>query len=178
MIRTNLKYLTISFELAALLLVGCGGSSDDDAIRGAIVTDVRVDPDSVRLGDDIKIQVDFNPTEFLGSSTSSSSIEASTVVVRLPPGVDYVTGSSQFDGSDVGGFRDRGPNHVELCEDGTRVLTYQFTSGEQTDNENKIKLVARAYEGSGTVYFDAEANDDIFDSCRIRGDDYDTLEIF
>lgn len=158
-----------------LFLASCGGDSSNSQI--AFVTDVRVDPASVRLNQEIGIQVDFEPSQSADFSSDSASLQSSTVVIRLPEGVDYVTGSSQFDGSDVGGFRDRGPNRVDICGDGTRVLSYFFSSGELTDNENKIRLSAVAFQGSGTVTIDAEADDSITIPCGILPQDFDTLVI-
>ncbi|MFN8393018.1 MAG: hypothetical protein U0136_22175 [Bdellovibrionota bacterium] len=160
-----------------VLVAGCGGSSD--SFQRAFVTDVRVDPDQVRVGEEISVRVDFDPSQSETQSGSdgetTTSLEDSTVVIRLPEGVDYVTGSSEFDGSDVGGFRTRGPNHVEICSDGSRALTYQFTAGEQTDNENSIRLTAKAFENVGTVTFGAEADDFIADACSVGIEDTDQL---
>lgn len=161
---------------AVVILSGCGG--DDDSIfdsgsgfTQARVTDVRVDPEAVVLNQEIGIQVDFTPADF------DSSLEATTVALKLPPGVQYVTGSSDFDGSDVGGFRSRGPNRVESCIDGTTALTYDFSSGEMTDNENKIRLSAVAVAGRGNVFFIAEAAANLGDSCAILGEDADNIVI-
>ena len=164
------------FALPVLMAsTGCGGDSSDSQV--AFVTDVRVDPASVRLNEQIGIQVDVEPSQTGSSVSDNTSLDPSTVVVRLPQGVDYVAGSSQFDGSDVGGFRDRGPNRVDICGDGTRVLSYFFSAGELTDNENKIRLAATAFQGSGTVTIDAEADDSITVPCGILAQDFDTLII-
>ncbi len=165
--------LIAAFASACLPFVsGCGGDDDFfDFFTPAQVTDVRVDPASVRVGEQIAIQVDFDPSQF-----DSDDLEPSTVVLRLPVGVNYVNGSSEFDGSDVSGFRSRGPNRIDGCGDGTTVLSYFFDAGEQTDFENKIRLAAVATTAAvGEVLFEAEADSGIATPCGIFRQDSDNL---
>lgn len=171
------KYLRFSLVLAFNAFLACGGGPSED-FEPAVVTDLRVDPESVRVGDPISIQVHFEPSRVVtvdSDGDSSEKLRDSVVVLRIPRGIDYVTGSSDFDGSDVHGFRERGPNKVEICADGTRALTYSFSDGELTDIENRIRLSATAFEANGTLSFIAEAANSISIPCDISAEDLDII---
>lgn len=159
----------------SLLSLSCGGSGNQSLV--GFVTDVRVDPESVRLNELASVRVDFDSSQTANVSGDSSSVSATEVVLKIPPGVDYVVDTSEFDGSDVGGYRKRNPNRVEICSDGTRALTYSFSAGELTDNENSIRLYVKPYEGQGEVIFFALADDFISIPCNIFSEDFDKLLI-
>lgn len=168
--KTSLIFLLSIFSLS------CGGDNQDQV---GFVTDTRVDPQSVNLNQLATVRVDFEPSqnEDLSDPDASANLKDTDVVIKLPIGVDYVTDSSDFDGSDVSGFKKRNPNRVEICSDGTRALTYQFSSGELTDNENSIRISVTPFQAQGNVIFYAMADSFIFDSCDISSEDSDTLNV-
>lgn len=171
----NSRFSTITLvSILSLLSISCGGGSQN---RVGFISDVRVDPDSVHLNELASVRVDFDPSQIENFSDGSSSLNDTDVVIKIPPGVDYVVDTSEFDGSDVGGYRKRNPNQVEICNDGTRALSYFFSSGELTDNENSIRLNVKPYEGQGKVTFFALADDLITVPCNIFAEDSDTLLI-
>ncbi len=173
--RTRASQITMITSL--LFLLSCGGSDSRGGGLVGFVTDVRVDPEGVRLNELASVRVDFNPSQTEDVLDDSLSLRDTEVVISLPPGVDYLVDSSEFDGSDVSGFRKRNPNHVEICRDGSRALTYSFSSGELTDNENSIRLEVTPYEGQGEVLFFALADDFISSPCDIFAEDHDILRL-
>lgn len=166
--KVNLISLSV-----CLGVISCGGDSNSNSSR-AFVTEVRVDPSSARVGEEFGVRVNFEPEQ---SNSLSSNLQRTIVVLKLPGGVDYVTDSSDFDGSDVGGYKKRNPNRVEICPDNTRALTYIFDGGELTDNENKIRLSAKAFEAVGEIVFRAEASGESFDTCNIFEQNSDNILI-
>lgn len=165
---------TLILALSLFLISSCG--SDSHSLIG-FVSDVRVDPESVQLNELASVRVDFDSSQIENFADGSLSVAATEVVIKLPPGVDYVVDTSEFDGSDVGGYRKRNPNHIEICSDGTRALSYLFSAGELTDNENSIRLYVKPYEGEGEVIFFALADDFIPIPCNIFSEDFDKLLI-
>lgn len=165
----------VVLSLSLFLFLSCGGSGSQNLV--GFVTDVRVDPASVHLNELASVRVDFDSSQTANLSNDSLSVSATDVVLKIPPGVDYEVDTSEFDGSDVGGYRTRNPNHVEICSDGTRALTYSFSAGELTDNENSIRLYVKPYEGQGEVIFFALADDFISIPCNIFSEDFDQLLI-
>lgn len=156
----------------SLIFISCGGGSQN--LIG-FVSDVRVDPDAVKINELASVRVDFDSSQIENFNDDSLSVSATDVVLKIPAGVDYVVDTSEFDGSDVGGYRKRNPNHLEICSDGTRALSYLFSAGELTDNENSIRLYVKPYEGQGEVTFFALADDFISEPCNIFSEDFDTL---
>ena len=172
-----MKYLikVITILLLLMSILSCGSNNDNQV---AFITDVRVDPVTIQLNQLASVKVDFEPSQRADDDEDGTAeILDSNVVIKLPVGVDYVTDSSEFDGSDVHGFEKRNPNIVEICDDGSRALTYQFSSGELTDNENSIRISVKPFEGSGNVIFYAMADSFIRVPCGIQSEDFDQLTI-
>lgn len=160
--------------LLSIFSFSCGSSNNSQV---GFVTDIRVDPQSVTLNQTATVRVDFEPSQEgdLTDPDGSADLKDTDVVIKLPAGVDYVTDSSEFDGSDVSGYEKRNPNRVEICGDGSRALTYQFSSGELTDNENSIRIAVDPFQVQGNVIFYAMADDFINVPCDISSEDFDTL---
>ena len=112
-----LPCLLLLITLVATNLGACGGGgSVFDTPNVGSVIDVKVDPSAIVLGDRATIKVRFDPATFIDSD-GDESVTATDVVVLLPPGMDFVSTSSQLDGSILEGFNDRPANTVEICPD-------------------------------------------------------------
>jgi hypothetical protein len=157
-----------------ILHLGCGGSDDT---QDAFVTDVRVDPDVLRVGEEGTVRVDFEPSQIDSNplDDTGASLVDSEVVIILPPGVDFIPESFEIDTSDVDGFRARNPNRVEVCGDETRAITYRFTGRELTDNENSIRFRIKPFEGRGEVVLGAVADNFLGLSCQVAVEEVDRL---
>jgi hypothetical protein len=175
--RNALKTLSVFLPI---LLSSCGGDSGDDFTFG-FVKDVRVDPESIAVGANATVIVDFDPntlSKIDSEGDESESVQDTEVAVLLPPGLDFVNGSSEFDGSILDGFDSRPPNEVEICSDGSRALRYSFKTGElSTLGNNRIRLQGKAFEPRGTVVISAGTDSAITSPCEIVGQDSDQLVI-
>lgn len=174
----------IRFGALALLyagVLGCG--SDSELLDSSLprVDDVRVDPASVKVGEQIQVRVAFSPqvdtkTDIVTGEETSETREA-TVVIRLPEGFDFVEGSSKTDNSAFDGFETRNPNAVRICPDNSRVLTYSFEGRELSTFDNQILFVAQAYQPEGTVLVEGYASFSVTDSCAAVGEAVESVTI-
>jgi hypothetical protein len=149
------RYIAIlTILIGALTGCGTGGGT-----QNAFIDEVRVTPDVTSVGEVISVIVDFNAavTESNFAESDTEQLEDTEVLVILPKGVDFVPDTSDLDGSDIAGFRKRPPNTVEICQDGSRALYYDFASGELTDGRNRLRLQARPFEPIGEVRVGARA---------------------
>ncbi len=160
--------LLLLITLVATNLGACGGGgSVFDAQNAGSVIDVKVDPSAIVLGERATIKVRFDPATFIDSD-GDESVTATDVVVLLPPGMDFVSTSSQLDGSILEGFNDRPANTVEICPDGSRALWYEFGGGELSDlGANSIKFDGQAFEARGAVSIRAAARDSLGAACDV-----------
>jgi hypothetical protein len=158
------------------LFIGCGSFDDS---RNAFVDEVRVTPDVTSVGELVSVIVDFNAAlddnDLVDPDTER--LEDTEVLVILPKGVDFVPDSSDLDGSDIAGFRKRPPNTVEICEDGSRALYYDFASGELTDGRNRLRLQARPFEVIGEVRVGARAERVLGVPCSETPEETDFLRV-
>jgi hypothetical protein len=147
---------SLILSILLVVLIGCGTG---DESGNAFIDEVRVTPDVTTVGELVSVIIDFSAalsdSDFV--DPDSEQLEDTEVLVILPKGVDFVPDSSDLDGSDIAGFRKRPPNTVEICQDGSRALYYDFGSGELTDGRNRLRLQARPFEPVGEVRVGARA---------------------
>lgn len=146
-----------------LTVPGCGGDdyySDDE--ESAEIEDVSLSSNQVFVGQTVRIEVEFYPATYYSASldplddSNGYSSDDFELAVRIPVGLDYVENSSELEDdfySDVvfGDADSRGPNRIELCEDGSRVLLYSFSDDELGDEEyreSELRFEAIAYEAA------------------------------
>ena len=139
-----MKLLARLTVLPVLVVVsGCGGGGESVSTNlPSGISELRVSPALIGVGDEATVEVAFVPP--ISSDLTSDvdedgqndlQTEAFELVVRIPRGFQYVTGSSGI--TDVF-LRDilvnnpapRSPNGIDLCTDGVRALTYSFARGE------------------------------------------------
>lgn len=168
-----------------IVLASCGGDgSSFSSTDPAEIIEVRATPRTIPLGTKASIEVAFIPALFTPADTQLDDDSPSTstaefdLVVRLPPGLDYVVGSSKVTDSFLGdvifGNPDpRGPNSVEICADKSRALLYHFSDDELSTVSlvsSKIRLEAQAYELTGARDVDASASFSIAVPCGAEPD--------
>ena len=172
---------------ASANLWACGDSEQllgDDSLFSD-VTDVRIDPESVKVGEEAQVTFKIDPRTIRIVDPNTEEVSYNTadvnVVVKLPEGLDYVTDSSQVDFSFFGGFAQRNPNSVQVCPDNSRAIAYFFDGDEfSTGVTNQVRLRIRPYQIIGTATVGAFADDLIEDPCNsnIAPEAEETLAVF
>lgn len=173
--------LYMAFWMFLLIcLLGCDGDgSSSSSYEPAFVSEVRVSPRTVPVGESTDIEVEFSPAVYTPGDTTdddeapSDESGAFDLVIRLPQGLDYVDGSSKLTDSFLGdvvlGNEDpRGPNEVGICPDNSRYLLYDFDFNElsvDTPLSTKISFKAQAYEAAGSGQIGAATRSAISAPC-------------
>ena len=159
-------------------VAGCGSGSDGGVFDPSTprVTDLRIDPGSISVGEQALVRLAFEPYversfDPVTGEEDGETIHSATVVVRLPEGLDYVADTSEVDTEALDGFEKRNPNTVELCSDNSRALTYLFEGDELSSNvENQIRFTVQSYQSEGSIRVEAYADDFISIPCNITGE--------
>ena len=125
------KSVIASFVLmTTLFLVACGGSSGRDLMGKYSVNDVNILADNIEVGETVRLEVFFETK--IEDDGFPDGLE---LIVRIPPELAYVVGTSRiYDGStDVSDAFT--PNFSETCPTGETYLSYFFQDIDLFDRE-------------------------------------------
>ena len=130
--RSN-KFISLLLSLASCIAItACSGSSDEDdnLVGEYTVEDVNILANDVEVGESVRVEVFFE-----SKIEDDGSPDGLDVVIRIPPELQYVTGSSDiYDGS-TDASDQYTPTVIESCPTGETFLSYQFSDLDLFDRE-------------------------------------------
>jgi hypothetical protein len=115
---------------ALVLLSGCGGESGDKGASEYEVTGVNIVAHGVAIGGTVRTEVLFDTKQELDGSADGLD-----VLVKLPPAVEYVEGSSRIYNGDANVTDKLDPTESELCANGTTSLVFRLSRSDLRDRE-------------------------------------------
>lgn len=122
----------VAFTSLLFGAAGCSGSDDgdDDEFFASEVTDMRLDKDVIREGEDTVLKVRFR----YDNSDVFNDDQPVVVTLVLPPGVNYIRDSSELD--TIFGDKSIGADVFD-CDSGETVVVYDLDEDDLDVAENQ-----------------------------------------
>lgn len=146
-------------------LLSCGGGGSDNLQGSYGVNDVNILAKNIDVGEDVRVEVFFETkTEFDGTP------DGVDLIVRVPADLEYVPGTSFIYDNSTDNTDARTPDNVEVCDDGSQLITYNFIDAELFERELGIgkfglRFEARGARSSTTATVGARADGVFIPSC-------------